>query len=275
MFSIEIYREILLKSNYEEALNNPYHFWKILTEKTAFIINLKKLEKGVGVVYGVRSTAVFWNDADWESYRKLGTRDDNCNLRHYLEITNIDDERVAEVEIQRFYEKYHTIDKDTLLSIVKDLRKQFIQEITNILKPFGFRKKGNQWRKYLSENVVLQFWADKCPYSDLYYFEVDIFSLKSSRGLWCYSKRLKAIGTDIFDWKISSEPECRFDWQLQSIDDLRSIVNRSYKKELLPLINTELAELGMQSFIWKRCICPRDCCETCWVHKNLWEANEL
>ncbi len=275
MFSIERYREILLRHGYEEAFDNPHHFWKSLTEKTAFIINLKKLEYGVGVVYGVRSTAVFWNDAEWDVHRKYGTNDDECNLRYYLEIVTVDDEHVAEGEIHKLYEKYQTVDKDTLMNIVKDLRKQFIQEITNILKPLGFRKKGNQWRKHLSENVVLQFWADKCPYTDLYYFEVDIFSLESSRGLWCYTKRLKAIGTDIFDWKMYTEPECRFDWQLQSIDDLRSIVNCSYEKDLLPLINTDLYELGSQSFVWEHCICPRDCCETCWVQKNLWEAQDL
>ena len=275
MFSIEKYRDILLQSGYEEALNNPYHFWKILTDKTAFVINLKKLEKGVGIVYGVCSTAVFWSDADWDFHREYGTNDEACNLRYYLEITTIDEERVAEVEIHRLYEKYCTIDKDTLMNTVKDLRKQFIQEITNILKPLGFRKKGNKWSKHLSENIVLQFWADKNPYADLYYFEVDIFSLKSSKRFWCYSKRLDAIGTDIFDWKRSPESERQFDWQLQSIDDLRSVVNRSYEKELLPLINTELVELGMQPFVWNRCICPRDCCETCWVHKNLWEAKEL
>lgn len=275
MFSMEKYRETLLKRGYEEALNNSYHFWKILTEKTAFIINLKELQKGVGVVYGVYSTAVLWNDAEWESFRNYGTRDEECNLRYYLEITDIDREREAEVKIHELYEKYHNIDKDTLMNTVKDLRKQFIQEITNILKPLGFRKKGNQWRKHLSENVVLQFWADKNPYADLYYFEVDIFSLKSSRRFWCYSKRLETIGTDIFDWKRSPESERQFDWQLQSTDDLRSVVNRLYEKELLPLINTELTGLGMQPFVWRHCICPRDCCKTCWVHKNLWEAKEL
>lgn len=274
MFNIEKYREKLLKHGFEEATDNAYHFWKILTDKTAFIINLKKPEYGVGIVYGVRSTAVFWNNAEWEAYRRLGTNDDDCNLRYYLDITAIEDEQVAEEKIHKLYKKYQTIDKDTLLNTVKDLRKQFIQEITNILKPLGFRKKGNQWNKHLSENVVLQFAADKCPYTDLYYFEVNIFSLQSSRGLWCYTKRLEAIGTDIFDWKMYSEPECRFDWQLQSLDDLRNIVKCSYEKELLPLINTDLVELGMQPFVWKHCICPRDCCEDCWIHKNLWEADE-
>ncbi len=274
MFSIEKYRDILLKNGYDEALINQYHFWKVLTDKTAFIVNLKKLENGVGVVYGVCSTAVLWSDGDWEWHRKLGTADNDCNLRYYVEITNVEQELSAEAEISRLYNEFRAIEKDALLNIVKDLRKQFIQEITNILKPLGFRKRGNQWRTPLTENLVLQFWADRCPYTDLYYFQVDIFPLVSSKG-WCYSKRLKAIGTDIFDWKKHTQPECRFDWQLQSANELKNLIAHLYQTELLPLINTDITELGKQTFIWKCCTCSRNRCETCWVEKNFWEAKEL
>lgn len=272
--NIDTYKQQLLESGFTEATQGAFHFWKILTEKTAFIVNLKTLSEGVGVVYGVISTAVFWTEGDWDFFKQIGRLDGDCNLRFYVEIHAEDDQTEANNKIKMLYEEYLHIPKDTLLATVKERRKQFIQQITNILKPLGFRKKGNQWRKPLSENIMLQFWADKDPYSDLYYFEVDIYSLDPPGGLWCYSKRLDTKGTDVFDWKGYSEPHRRFDWQLQSAQDLLEIVNRAYEEELRPLIETELIELGKQSFIWQGCICQRKHCPTCWVEKNLWEAKD-
>lgn len=272
MEKMEQYRNALLENGFEEATQNPFHFWKKLTDKTAFILNLKNLPQGTGVVYGVISTAVFWSEGDWEYFRQRGRSDDDCNLRFYLEIPAEGDALTAAETIGRLYHEYLHIDKDTMLAHVKELRKQFILQITNVLKPLGFRKKGNQWRRKLSDDIMLQFWADKDPYSDLYYFEVDIYSLLPPGGVWCYSKRLDAKGTDIFDWKDYSESHRRFDWQLQSTEDLLEIVNRAYEEELKPFLHNELAEMGKQPFVWDGCICQRTRCEHCWVEKNIWEA---
>lgn len=269
---INNFRERLRDAGFEEASQKPLRFWKKLTEKTEFIINLKHLVTGIGIVYGVRSTAAIWDELGWQFHNEFGTTDDGCNLRYYLEIITENDELQANHMIRSLYYEYREIDKDTLLKTVKELRKQFLQRITNILKPLGFRKKGNQWRKHLTDSIVLQFWADKDPYSDLYYFEINIFSLKSSKGLWCYSKRLQAKGTKIFDFKDYSQPEYRFDWQLQTAEDLDIIVNEAYKFDLLPFIRSDLLEAGKQPFVWDRCICPRDCCEFCWIENNCWEA---
>ena len=271
---INTYRQQLLDAGFAEASQRPFHFWKSITEKTAFIVNLKTLSKGVGVVYGVISTAVFWSEGDRNFFKQFGRSDDDCNLRFYIEVMSVDDETNARGEICRLYEEYLHIEKDALLATVKERRKQFIQQITNVLKPLGFRKKGNQWRKPLSENIMLQFWADKDPYSDLYYFEVDIYALNPPGGVWCYSKRLDTKGTDIFDWKGYSEPHRRFDWQLQSTEDLLEIVNRAYEEELHPFIVYGIEEMGKKPFVWQGCFCNRKHCESCWVEKNLWEAKD-
>ncbi len=268
------YREMLLEHGFTEATQNPFHFWKILTEKTAFIINLKKLLQGKGIVYGVISTAVFWSDGDWDYFKQRGQSDADINLRFYLEIHTENDAVVAGDTIGALYQEYLHVNKDTMLANVKELRKQFILQITNVLKPLGFRKKGNQWRRKLSDDIMLQFWADKDPYSDLYYFEVDIYSLVPPGGVWCYSKRLDAKGTGIFDWKNYSEPHRRFDWQLQSTEELLEIVKRAYEQDLKPFLENDLMEMGKQRFVWNRCFCQRTRCENCWVEKNLWEAKE-
>lgn len=273
MGNLEKYRKMLVEHGFDEATQNPFHFLRKLTDKTAFIINLKELPYGTGIVYGVISTALLGvRDGYCEYFNQHGQFDGSCNLRFYLEILTESDAVVAADTIGMLYQKYLYIDKDTLLTNVKELRKQFILQITNVLKPLGFRKKGNQWRRKLSDDIMLQFWADKDPYSDLYYFEVDIYSLIPPGGVWCCSKRLDTKGTDIFDWKNASEPHRRFDWQLQSTDDLLEIVNRAYEQELRPFLENDLFEMGKKSFVWNECICKRTRCENCWVEKNLWEA---
>lgn len=278
MPNIDTYKEILIKNGFKEALDknySPFHFWKRLTDKTAFVVNLKDLENKVGVVYGVISTAVFWTDDEWEFFKLIGSSDEDCNLRFYVEIHSDEDEISAKKSIEKLYQEYLYIDKDTLLSNVKQRRKEFIKLITDFFKPLGFRKKGNQWRKQLSENITLQFWADKDPYSDLYYFEVDVFSINPPGGLWCYDIRLDTQGTEIFDWKKASQPNTRFDWQLQSTDDLLEIIKYAYEKELKPFLENELSEMGKQPYIWDACMCQRKHCPNCWIEKNYWEARGI
>ena len=274
MEKMEHYKKMLLENGFDEATMNPFHFWKKLTDKTAFIINLKMLPHGTGIVYGVISTAVFWSKGDWDFFKQHGRSDDECNLRFYLEIQAEDEAITVSDKIGALYHEYLHIDKDTMLAQVKELRKQFILQITNVLKPLGFRKKGNQWQRKLSDNIILQFRADKDPYSDLYYFEVDIYSVVPPGGVWCYHKRLDLKGTNIFDWKNYSEPHRRFDWQLQSTEELLEIVNRAYHEELKPFLENDLTEMGKQPFVWNRCICQRTRCTNCWIEKNLWEAKE-
>lgn len=269
MQDMEQYRIRLLEHGFDEATQNPFHFWKKLTEKTAFIINLKELQQSVGIVYGVISTAVFWTEGDWDYFKQYGRSDADCNLRFYLEVSSKSDEITVADTIGVLYQEYLYTDKDTLLARVKELRKQFILQITNVFKPLGFRKKGNQWRIKLSDDIMLQFWADKDPYSDLYYFEVDIYSLVTSGGAWCYSKRLDTQGTEVFDWKNYSEPHRRFDWQLQSTDDLLEIVNRAYEQEMKPFLEKNLTEMGRLPYVREWCICPRTRCANCWVENKL------
>ncbi len=266
MMSISKYKNLLLENNFEEATRVPLHFWKKLTDKTAFVVNLKELQFGVGIVYGVMSTAILWTAEAWDYFKQHGCSDDDCNLRFYLEICSHADEITASNTIGELYRNYLHTDKDTLLAEVKERRKLFLQQITDVLKPLSFQKKGNRWRKHISEDIDIQFWADKSPYSDLYYFQVDI------GGGWCYSERLITTETDFFDFKNYSEPDKRFDWQLQSAENLQAIVQRAYEEKMKPFLENELTEMGRQPFVWERCRCDRTKCPDCWVQRNSREA---
>ena len=103
MGNIEQYRQALLAQGFEEAYEMPLRFWKVLTDKTAFIVNLRDLPDGVGVVYGVISTAVFWTEDDWDYFRKVGQEDDFINLRCGLEIREEANEAAARSAITELY----------------------------------------------------------------------------------------------------------------------------------------------------------------------------
>ena len=263
MGNIDQYRQALLAQGFEEATEMPLRFWKVLTDKTAFIVNLRDLPNGIGVVYGVISTTVFWTDEDWDFFRTVGQEDDFINLRCGLEIREEADEAAARNAITELYREYLQKDKDALLAAVKEKRKQFLQQIATVLKPLGFRKKGSQWRKQLSDHITLQFLADKSSYCDSYYFEVDVFSTESPIGPGCYFRRMEIGGDN------------RFDWQLRSTEELLAIVHQACEQELKPFLENNLTVMGKSPSVWAGCICQRTRCKNCWIEKNLWEAKEV
>jgi hypothetical protein len=57
-------------------------------------------------------------------------------------------------------------------------------------------------------------------------------------------------------------------------EELNSLLDEAIQEILKPIIDTPLAQLGKKEDIWQCCTCPRDKCNSCWVEKNLWEANE-
>lgn len=271
---MESCRRQLIAAGFREATQAPNSFYREDTALTAFFVNLKEQPGHICVYYGFASTAFTRMNCCENSLIEGGIREwDNC-LRGYGEIHCESDAPALAEAAGACWRQYAGTEKDALLKRIKDRRKAFLDQITAVLKPLGFRKKGNQWRMALADGVFLQFWADKNPYADLYFFEVDIYSTKSSRGLWCYTHRLRQISQGKFRVKGKVLPSDEFDWQVQSGAELRRILDRAVTQYLLPIRNTPLLELGGRSWVWEGCMCPRDCCEACWVQKNLWEARQ-
>ena len=270
----EAYRTQLLELGFLEATESPWYFFIVDTALTAFFVNLKVLDDHICVFYGFASTAFTRMAGCENSLNERGIwEEDNC-LRFYGEIrTESEALSVLEDAGQRF-RQYRGTEKEALLKLIQEKRKAFLHQIDLVMKPLGFRKKGNQWHKPLGEHIVLKFWADKSTYVDKYYFEVNIFSTASNRGLWCFTERLDKVSVDKFRVQGKVFDSEYFDWQLQSGEELASILDRAVTQYLLPLQSLPLPELGAQPEMWKRCICPRDRCESCWIQKNLWEARE-
>ena len=270
----DTYRQKLMDAGFQEAAQNPWCFYREDMPLTAFFVNLKILSDHICIFYGFASTAFTRLAGCENSLMESGIReDDNC-LRFYGEIrTEADAMSLREASAER-YRQYHGMDKESLLNLIKARRKAFIGRIDAALKPLGFRKKGNQWRKPLGESIILQFWADKSTYMDQYYFEVNIFSTASNQGLWCFTERLEKLSVDKFRIPGTIIQCNTFDWQLQSAQELDAILERAITQYLLPLQSLPPEKLGAEPEMWKRCICPRDRCAHCWVQKNLWEARD-
>lgn len=105
----------------------------------------------------------------------------------------------------------------------------------------------------------------KSSYSDVYYFNVDL-RREDIPGFGCYSRRVPPEGCAGKSWTM--------DWQLISPEELSAFLDERLMPHLLWLISTPYDVLGADPRVWENCFCQRDRCESCWVHKNVWKANQ-
>ena len=260
MKKLDYYKTQLLNAGFSEAKYKAYSFYRADTEKTAFIVNLTETEKGTEVLYGFCSTAHMMGEE--EHFANWGTDKDSCNFRHYVTIDSNNDESEVKELIRDLYIQYHNTEKDELLNIVKERRKVFLNRFAALLKPIGFRKKGNKWTKKIADNYILTFNAQKSDFSDQYYFNIFIDKEGTNSYVGCYYTR------------IATNSECIYNWQLMSDAEIQALLI-AIEQEINTILNTPIEILGKQKWIWENCNCRRNCCDICWVEKNRWEAKEL
>lgn len=261
------YREKLLDCGMLEptkAESSVWHwrFYKPVTELTAFIVNLKGNDQAVEVVYGYASTAFTRMAGDEEYLIRWGLSDENINIREKVVLCEEADEADAAKRIEEMYRKYLTVEKDALLVCAKEKRKAFIQQIAVKLKPLGFKKKANSWKRPLESDYYTMFNAQKSMYSDEYYFNIYIGKEGTNHYGDCYYTRVTSEGMFPLDWQALSKAE--FD------SFLTDTVVPTFER----IIQTPLQELGKIPQFWSRCDCDRKKCEQCWMEKNMWEAKE-
>ena len=250
------FREEILRANFKEAVRDfkRFHFYRYTTEKVAFILNLDAVGDHIQITYGYTSVA------DEEFLKDYGEDNNDIKLRFSIKIENEIDEAVVAATIKNTYDTYCNSSKDEILSLKKERQKQFIQKITEKLRPLGFKKKGAKWTRPLDSDFCLDFEAQKSQWSDEYYFNVSVYH-KVIQIPQCYSTRLNTNGKGIYDW------------QLMTDEEFTCLLDRALQSFLVPIIDTPFAELGKRKEIWHGCTCPRNNCNTCWVQKNLWETN--
>lgn len=264
------YREQLLAAGFHEPTemySRSWHwrFYKPLTSLTAFIVNLKGYDNHVDVTYGCASTAFTLMANDSDALTSLGVSDADITLRAQCTIRDAADEEQAASTIRQMHDQFRSVEKDELLALAKEKRKTFIQQLAVRLKPLGFKKKGNKWRREMPQGLTLAFDLQKSSYSDVYYFNVDLHC-EELVGFGCYSHRVSPEGYADKKWTM--------DWQLISPEALSAFLDERLLPHLTWLIGTPYDALGADPAVWEKCFCQRNHCQSCWVQKNVWEANQ-
>lgn len=152
------------------------------------------------------------------------------------------------------YDRYKNLEKEALLRIVRIKRKKWIDKIAEKLKPLGFKKKANTWKRVLEDGYYLMFHAQKSSFSDEYYFNVYIGKENTDFYGDCYYNR---IVTD-----------CPLDWQTIADDEMIKFLENDIVSQLMHIIETPLHELGKETMIGEHCECDRQQCVACWIQKK-------
>ncbi len=260
---LDKYKKLLLNADFKEANKSPLHFFKKVTEKTSFIVNLSITNNVISIIYGYCSTAFMMGDESY--FINYGKSSDEINLRCYAEIASASDEATVKEKIQDIYNEYKTIEKDELLKIVKEKRKEFINLFSDRLKPLGFKKRNNQWRKEIAPDTLLLFWVDKNSYSDLYCFQIQIHKISEEKQICCYDEELETTGFKKYDWDLYAKKNALFDWQLETPENKNKLIDLIIARYLLPYSNTPLEILGKQEAIKNYRWCTKNACENCWI----------
>lgn len=211
---------------------NQLRFFRQDTAQTAYFVNLEPAKHGLRISYGFDSTAFAQCKSEAEALLDMGLDEDDACLRWSVPIAAAEDP--AARQIADHFRQYHGTEKNDLLNIRKELRKAFLGKIHAVLKPLGFRKKGNEWRKVLPSGHTLYFLADKSSYSDCYDFPV---TLQAPRwevlpGDWCLFTVL-----NLPDLRLPNPFSRKFNWQLNTDEDLREILDLFVKTYHDPLLS--------------------------------------
>lgn len=229
----ERHRAALLDAGFSEArwpgegknlsAKNPLRFFRRDSELTAFFVNLEPAGDGLRVFCGFASIAFIRIKNNESALWDMGISEDRAALRFLVPIPTERSEAAAAEQIAAVFRSYQGTEKDALLSLSKELRKAWLDRITQRLKPLGFRKKGNEWRKVLPSGHTLYFAADKGSYSDGYNFDVRLQAPPAPPrpGDWC------AFAIREQDRERAIDPFChhRFDWQLEPPEELDRILD--------------------------------------------------
>lgn len=245
------FRNQILKSNLKEAKYDfrQFHFYYIVSDKVAFILNLDDLGNCIKITYG------YTNIQDYKYLEQNGEDNSYIKIRFQGIYKNDGDEKEIINNIKDVYETYFNKTKDEILSLRKLRQKEFINKINEYLKPLNFKKKNTNWTRVLEQNYCLKFELQKSQWSDQYYFNININKLDENIST-CFTTRIISNGTSIYNWQLMSDYE---------LNELMSIVINDF---IMPIVNTPLKELGKQKEFHIGCFCNRKKCENCWIEKN-------
>lgn len=250
----------MLEPGKRQSKTWQWRFYRPLKEDTAFVVNLQAQDDHLDIVYGCASAAFTRMDGNEDFLADYGIADDDITLREKVSVACAADEERAAEAIGAMYARCAPLDKDALLALAKEKRREFLNQIALRLKPLKFKKKGNTWTRELEDGYYVMFNAQKSSYADTYYFNVYIGRTGTLQYGDCYAAR------------IAPQENLPLDWQCFPREELAWFLDQEMTPLMEKIVRTPLKELGRWPVIWRDCTCERKACPVCWVEKNVWEA---
>lgn len=242
----------LIKNGFKRGIYYQEHFYKYLTNQTAFVINIRDHGKFVNIVYGI--TTVSLNQELREHFEKFIQDDDNITLRNITSFATNDEENKISNDINDFYSKYHLLNKEDLLDVSKEKRKEFINCFKTLLKPYGLKKKSNKWSKDLDENLTLNFHLNKSIYSDVYYLDLWI-NVQDKPNRLCYSKRYSYYNNYAINW------------QFLNLNEFMQYLKKTLIEDIDLIINSKIEDLHLKEETFENTFCEKNICDNCKFNK--------
>ena len=200
------FKNILLDNDFSEASHFVEHklwkwkYYKITSEDVAFIVNLEAYKDYILIYYGYSSTAFTKLKGSENTLKENGVDSCDITIRNVIKYKINDNEEIIKSQIKDFYIKYLSVSKEEVLNLKKEKQKEFINKINIELKPLGLKKNNTLWRKYLDNNLCVEFYLQKSAYSDEYYFNITLYYIKPSNE-FCYYTRINTNNKGIYDWQ--------------------------------------------------------------------------
>ena len=252
------YRRAALDCGLREAspLDAACKFYKVISDRTAFILNITDTGDCLRVVYGFTKIG---NMAYFVEHEVMDTR---ILLHHMAVIRAGEDEAAVAETIRRVFDTYKSASPEEL-SAVRDRREQeFLAHIHARLRKIGMKRLGTTWEKDREQNIRVVFMAEPSDSRDWYDFRVVMYRPQIGR------REIPRC----FHVSLPSFERSRVDWQLLTEEELDERLDFAIERYLRPILQKPLSILGKDPLIWSGCTCNRHECEDCWIQKNMFEA---
>lgn len=264
-----------LPTSYDAGEIVPMNFYRVMSDRVAFILNVYDMGDSIRVVYG------FTEIRDMEYVAAHKHMDHEIRLRHVAIIRTKEEEIAAEENIRRIFDTYRNTSAEQLSALNAEREKAVLDRIYDRLYRIGLRQEdftlslacmlldplqridrkqwGTLWRKALDHGVEAIFIADKSDRRDLYTFSI-------------YLHRDGVSRSHCFRTFLPHDTHSTVDLQLLTEQELEALLDLATETYLRPMLQKPLSILGKDPMIWERCNCNRRECENCWVEKNTSEA---
>lgn len=242
----------LIDNGFTQSSIYQDRFYKYLTNQTAFIINVRDHGKFISIVYGINTVSL---DKELRNhFENFSETDDNITLRKNISFSNLEEEILVNNIIKEFYYKYETLNKEQLLTVAKEKRKEFIDCFKTLLKPYGLKKKSNKWSKDLDENLTLNFHLNKSIYSDVYYLDLWI-NVQDKPNRLCYSKRYSYYNNYAINW------------QFLNLNEFMQYLKKTLIEDIDLIINSKIDDLQLKDETFENTFCEKNICDNCKFNK--------